>query len=306
LGFDDFASFIRRNSWVTEIELSNWGEIFLNKELVRILEHARDHAIAVTAGNGANLNTASDEVLEALVRYSLRKLTCSIDGASQETYSAYRKNGNFERVIRNIRKINRYKKQYGSTHPEMTWQFVAFGHNTHEIARARRMAERLDMRFKVKLSWDDLYTETFSPVADKGAVRREMGLGVADRDEYEEAYGRNYAGRTCWQLWSQPRINYDGRLLGCSINHWGDYGNVFEHGLEACLAGEKMTGAREMLMGRLPPQLDIPCSSCKIYHGMRSKGAWVEPPDSSRAHDGAGPSVPSETLIPRSSRGYKG
>jgi hypothetical protein len=133
------------------------------------------------------------------------------------------------------------------------------------------------MRFVLKLSWDDLYTAPFSPVINRNLARLE--LGAADRAEYERRHGRSYVASTCTQLWMQPRINYDGRLLGCSINHWGDYGNVFEEGLQACLGGEKMAYARAMLSGNRQAREDIPCSSCKVYQGMRERGAWVELPE---------------------------
>jgi len=259
---DDFARFLREHPWVTDVELSNWGEILLNPRLPQILAHAREHAVAVRAANGVNLNTASDAVLESLVVHQVRRLNCSIDGASQATYSRYRKKGDYAQVIENIRKINGYKQKHGSPWPELTWQFVVFGHNEHEISEARQLAAQLGMRFVLKLSWDDLYTDAFSPVIDRELVRREVG--AADRTEFEQRHGKSYLAGACRQLWQQPRINYDGRLLGCSINHWGDFGNVFEHGLEACLQGEKMAYALAMLAGDAPPRADVPCSSCEV------------------------------------------
>ena len=74
-------------------------------------------------------------------------MTVSLDGASQETYEIYRVGGAFERVINNIKAINAYKKQYKSAVPILLWQFVAFGHNEHEIAKAKTLATRLGMHF---------------------------------------------------------------------------------------------------------------------------------------------------------------
>lgn len=37
-----------------------------------------------------------------------------------------------------------------------------------------------------------------------------------------------------------PQINWDGKLLGCCLNFWGDFGgNAFEQGLERILTSEK-------------------------------------------------------------------
>ena len=275
----DFKKFLRDHPWVSDIELSNWGEVFLNKELESILRHAHLHHVRLRIDNGANLNLASDQVLEALVKYKLRSLSCPIDGASQGVYSVYRVNGNFDRVIAHIRQINNFKRRYRTTYPVLRWQFVAFGHNTHEISKARDMARELGMDFFLKLSWDDLYTETYSPVRDRELVKKESGLGVADRREYETKFRRNYISASCHQLWLKPRINFDGRLLGCSINHWNDFGNVFTNGLEASLNSGKMQRTKDMLMGLTDADEGSPCLRCQVYFSMKKNNAWIKPED---------------------------
>ena len=59
---------------------------FSNPSLVKILAYADQKGVAITLANGVNLNHARDEVLEALVKYRVRAVRCSIDGASPETY----------------------------------------------------------------------------------------------------------------------------------------------------------------------------------------------------------------------------
>ena len=126
LKFEDFKRIIDDNVWIRDVELSNWGEIFLNPDLLRIIKYAHEKNIILRADNGVNLNTVSDEMLEALVKYRFHSMICSIDGASQETYSIYRRKGNFEKVIEHIKRINHYKNIYKSAYPILTWQFIAF------------------------------------------------------------------------------------------------------------------------------------------------------------------------------------
>jgi MoaA/NifB/PqqE/SkfB family radical SAM enzyme len=150
LRLDDFRKLLDENPSLTLIELSNYGEIFLNPQLPRILELAHRRNVAVNAANGVNLNHVRDEVLEAIVKFQLRIMTCSIDGASQETYRHYRVRGNFDKVIGNIRRINELKQLHRSEFPRLRWQFIVFGHNEHELPKARRMAQELEMEFYVK------------------------------------------------------------------------------------------------------------------------------------------------------------
>lgn len=270
---DDFRAFLERNPSVQNVELSNYGEIFLNPQLLEILKIAHERNVALAALNGVNLNSVSDEVLEGLVKYRFREMTCSIDGASAETYRIYRVRGNFDRVIGNVAKINRWKEKYSSRHPLLRWQFVVFRHNEHELPKARAMATELGMHFLAKLSWTD--TGAF---ADPEMVRRETG--VTSRAEFEETFGRDYAQSICHQLWDRPQVNFDGKMLGCCRNFWGDFGsNAFTEGLTASVNGEKMTYARRMLRGAAAARADIPCTTCEIYLGMQRRGKWLERPE---------------------------
>lgn len=277
----DFQAFARDNPNVAHIELSNWGEVFLNKELVSIFQHAYRHNVCLYIANGANLNHISHETIEALVRYRVRKITCSIDGASQETYARYRVRGGFDRVIDNIKAINKAKARRRSKYPQLVWQFVVFGHNEHEIARAREMANSLGMGFVLKLSWEDLYgLPNPSPVIDHNLVGKETGLGVASRREYLARYGQDYVERGCCRsLWTAPQINYDGRVLGCPINYWADFSNAFAEGLDRVMNGQAMHQARAMLMGKIEPVEGLPCTACKVYHAMRRDQAWITDED---------------------------
>jgi MoaA/NifB/PqqE/SkfB family radical SAM enzyme len=212
-------------------------------------------------------------VLEALVRCNFRNLTVSIDGASNETYKVYRVNGNFEAVINNIKKINYFKKKYRSKYPHLLWQFVVFGHNERELPKARKLAAKLNMGFRPKLSWDP----NFSPVRDENLVREELGLKAASRKEYRKKIGFSYDYGMCHALWENPQINWDGKVLGCKRNFWADFGgNVFQDGLMKAVNNEKMIYSRNMLLGRKKPRDDIPCNTCEVYLGMSKNGQWLK------------------------------
>ena len=272
LKFDDFRALLQSNPALEQVEISNYGEVFLNPQLLRILEYAHQKNVAISIGNGANLNHVEDEVLEGLVKYEVRLITCSIDGATPESYRKYRVRGDFDRVIRNIETINSYKYRYQSSLPRLVWQFVVFGHNEHEISVAREMAEKLGMEFSAKMTWD----ETFSPIRDVAFVRSRTGWQSTSREEYEQQHGEKFASEICHQLWDSPQINWDGKVLGCCRNFWSDFGgNAFTGGLMNSINSEKMAYARDMLSGRKPARDDIPCSTCDIYIARRSRSKFI-------------------------------
>jgi len=282
LKLDHFEALLNRNPQIAHVELSNYGEMFLNPQLADILACAFDHKVTVSGNNGVNLNFAREDALEAAVQYRVRGLTCSIDGATQETYARYRVHGNLSRVLSHIDKIREHRAKSGSAFPLLYWQFVVFGHNEHEIAAARAMATERGMEFVLKLSWDADY----SPVRNRDLIRIETGVGAASRAEYRERRGREYTRDICFQLWHAPVLNWNGAMLGCCVNYWSDFGvNAFRSGLTEAMAGHKLEYARRMLAGEADPRHDIPCTSCGQYDEIRKSGRWLTR-DEVRQHGG--------------------
>ena len=272
LKFSDFKKLLDEKRGAKEIELSNFGEIFLNPELHAIIRYAYEKHVRLYADNGVNFNTVTDEMLECLVKYRFQRLSVSIDGATQQTYQKYRIKGDFNTVIDNIRKLNAYKIKFHTSLPHLIWQFVIFGHNEHEIPAAKKLSIELGMTFHPKLSWD----LDFSPVKNPDFVKKASGLCAIDRDEFRKKKGKNYSIAICHQLWEEPQINWDGKVFGCCWNYWKDFGgNVFTDGLHFSLNSEKITYAREMLQGIKPPRDDIPCIRCDLYLEYANEKKWL-------------------------------
>ncbi len=270
LEFENFRRLIDRNPWIREVDFATKGEMFLNKELVQILQYAHGKNISLDMNHGVNLNHAGEQALEALVKYQVAQLRVSIDGITQETYQRYRVGGSLMRVIENIRRINRYKAKYHVAKPRLIFQFIPFGHNEHEMEGARLLARLLDMQISLHLN---RMPDAF-PVQDRERVRRYTGY--ADRREYLAGEGKSCMRHRCYQMWTKPHIGWDGKLLGCSANIWGIYaGNVFDEDLVGSFNNEKMQYARDMLMGSKPPRTDIPCLKCFIYQDILEYGNWI-------------------------------
>ena len=284
LRFEPFRALIDSAPELQWVELSNNGEMFLNPELLPIMEYAHRKGVRLTAANGVNLNFVRPEVLEGLVKYGFYGMTVSIDGASEETYGQYRKRGSYRKVMDNLQALNDLKKEHESSLPNLVWQFVVFGHNEHEIVEAAFEARKLGMQIRFKLQWDD----DFAPVTDVGTVTKI--LGAATRAEYEERYGVSYMRATCHQLWNSPVFNWDGELLGCCKNWWGDFSaNLFEDGLANSVNSESIAYARSMLRGAAPARDDIPCVRCPEYQRM---AASLDLANGAGAHSSLSPCRP--------------
>ena len=277
LSLKKFKGFIDKNRYIRHIEISNNGEPFLNPELKEILRYAYANDIQISIGNGTNLNNVSDDVLEELVKCKVSHVNVSIDGASQEIYEMYRRKGDFNQVISNIKKLNSYKRKYESEYPYIYWQYVLMEHNECDVEKAKKLSEELEMKIFYKLSWDE---KNYIP-KDCEKMKEITGLEVFNRRDYTKQTGIGYlVNSACSQIIFSPQINWDGRLLGCCSVFQSDWNmNVFENDFLDCINSEKYRNTIIcMLSGdaeNTEMSHDVPCSKCRNFKEYIEKGQYL-------------------------------
>ncbi len=254
---------VEANPGLKEIELSNSGEPFCNPEMYEIVELLREHQIRPQLWNGVNLNHAPDRVLEALVRAGTDDITVSIDGATQETYSRYRRGGDIEKVFENIRKINKYKEKYQTKYPELRWQYILMEHNQDEVEDAIQKAGELDMLIYFKPDWRGSFQ-----ARDPERLAKLTGLKALDQLEYETNEEHVYGSEImCAQMLIMPQINWDGRVLGCCNVYLDDWRmNVFDTPLKELFNQPDYRAAViALLKGKNNDIFEGPCRKCYTY-----------------------------------------
>lgn len=278
----DFKKFLQMNPYVKLIELSDNGEVFLNPELEEIIKIAfkyqiiNKHPIKLNAENGVNFNNVKDSDLEALVKYgNFEIISFSIDGASQKVYSKYRRNGNFDKVIENIKKLNEYKKKYNSNFPLLRWQYIVnkYNYDINEIKKAKKLAKELNMTIFFKKDWKD-----FIP-PNKKEIEKETGINYNNLKLYSEKQDKTSRWIPCYDLFYVPQINYDGTFLGCCCKFTNLYKeNVFELGLEKVLKSKTVKKTKKMLMGKYQNRnfiKKLPCYNCFFYKNMKKENNFI-------------------------------
>ena len=202
-----------------------------------------------------------------------------MDGSSQESYSSYRANGDFNRVIENIKKLNNVRKYYiHNKLPVLSWAYVILPgtDSIQEIRRAKEMAAELGMTISFKRDWCGYIPKN----ADE--IEKETGLVFAGADVKNLSLSsRNFMRKTlCLELWFMPQINWNGELLGCCTNWRKGFGvNVFDKGLRAALNSETVRQTKKMLMGGGGVCQDSPCLLCPFYHRMKNADDFISKKD---------------------------
>jgi len=129
--------------------------------------------------------TAKKFDAEAYASSGLDFMTLSIDGATQGVYEKYRRKGDLEQAFRNIRSLVEAKRRLGSGTPIISWQFLAFEHNAHEIEAATAMArelgvDQIDVRTPFEVSWDDPEIRPAAVEPFSVRLREDLGRSIVE------------------------------------------------------------------------------------------------------------------------------
>jgi radical SAM protein with 4Fe4S-binding SPASM domain len=144
------------------------GEPYLSKHIFDFIAAARSKRIFVaTSTNGHFLDeTTVGQTIES----GLNRLIISLDGADRQSYEAYRKGGDFDRVVAGIRLLVQEKKRLRKKNPEIILQCLVLRSNEHQLGEIRKLAKELGVdkiEFKTAQFNDYVNGNPLMPEKDK-------------------------------------------------------------------------------------------------------------------------------------------
>lgn len=295
MSFAEFKRILDRiGSTCVNLELYNWGEPFLNTDILEMIRYAT-RRYRIHTRISSNLNVKNDALYRDLVSSGLNSLTCSIDGASQETYERYRVKGSFQTVLDNVRILRARRDELGKVEPKLVWQFLVFRHNEHEIDLATRMAREIgvdEIVFRKPhtpdeyRSWDSSLPRfsNFASVpacggngsdAGDGAAAAPAGVTAATATAAPPAkrtkpaappvpYAAKCATKCDWP-YSAVAINATGSVSPCCgvVDPADDYGSALEVDFATIWNGEDFRVARDAVRAHVvTPASENTCARC--------------------------------------------
>ncbi len=142
LDVNQFDEFCREyGPFAISIAFFRDGEPLLHPRFPEFAAAAKNHIAYTVACSNLSMRIDAD----ALVASGLDRLEAAIDGGSAETYQRYRRGGDFDLVIENLRAIVRARRAQAACTPWLVWKFLAFKHNVHEIERAGELAREIGL-----------------------------------------------------------------------------------------------------------------------------------------------------------------
>jgi radical SAM protein with 4Fe4S-binding SPASM domain len=192
------------------------GEPYLHPQFLAMASYASSRGIyTATSTNGHYLK---DEQARLTVESGLDRLIISIDGTSQDTYSAYRVGGDLQKVIEGVENVVAWKRKLKSKTPHVIFQFLVVRPNEHQIPDVYALAKRLGV--------DQVVLKT-AQVYDY-----ENGSELIPLQEQYSRYRRKTDGtyaiknemlNRCWKMWHSCVITWDGKVVPCCFDKDGQY-----------------------------------------------------------------------------------
>jgi MoaA/NifB/PqqE/SkfB family radical SAM enzyme len=286
----------RLGRFLCTVDLSMWGDPLIVPEIYDMIRYTHDRGIWTYLSSNLHAFKPDKDHARRLVESGLDMLTCSLHGASQETFAAYQPGKSFAETLAKVRHIIATRDRLGSKTPGIQLNFVVTRVNEHETAAFQELADRLGCRAVFSApSVNIRFLAAADPGSAPGAgapqplglapdlrqkrIRTHMQRWLPADERYvlkayqqvlEQGYRDDrYNGRKmydCSWPWLSSVINWDGSVVTC-CGSWDpkeDMGNVFAQPFGRIWNSPKYRLARRSFRRRLtaPQARDNPCATC--------------------------------------------
>lgn len=261
MSFDSFRTILSKIEDRAEfVCLFNWGEPFLNKQLLPMIRALHERGIRSHLDSNLTLRDFDRSEAEAIVRSGLSSLFASIDGTTQEAYERYRVGGSLERALGNLRQLVEARARLGSESPGLLWSFYLNRYNEHQIEHARELAAKIGVEiwFKPLSCPDDFQAERTRQGFDlfrppPSASRLHPRQRNADLPEFEL---HPLLHPVCRQPFNVGVINWNGDVFPCCAVRGERFklGNLVHQELDEVWNGKPLQSCRTFLRDFGPVQ----------------------------------------------------
>lgn len=231
------------------------GEPYLHPRFLPMVRYATDRGIYTATSTNAHF--LDEEQAALTVSSGLKRLIISIDGTSQDTYSAYRVGGKLDKVIAATRNIVAARKALRSATPQIVFQFLVVRPNEHQIPEVHRLARELGVD-RVVLKTAQIYDfengSPLIPTIDKYARYR--------RGKDNTYTIKNPLDSHCWKMWHSCVVTWDGKVVPCCFDKDAQHvmGDLRSQSFGEIWNGVKYRNFRTSLL-KARKEIDI-CKNC--------------------------------------------
>ena len=211
------------------------GEPTIHKRFPEMLQYAVNAGILDVKAN-THANNLTEEMIHRILASGVNEIVFSVDAATKETYEQIRVNGDFDKVVKNVRLFHEIRERDYPDSPTVT------------LISGCKVRDDQDI---------DQMTAFWGQWVDEVVIKE-----VVPRfDTYQ--WPINDVETACRRLWRKMYIWWDGSVTACDIDYLTklDLGNVNRNTVQEVWLGPKMTLMRQNhLAGQR--KCHMPCDRC--------------------------------------------
>jgi radical SAM protein with 4Fe4S-binding SPASM domain len=176
---------------ITHVRVHNYGEPFLDKELVEKVRYAKARGIA-EVGMISNGSLITEAIAQGMIDAGLDAINISMDAAGKEVFERTRVHLDYDAVIGNVRTLVRLRERAGRRRPRLILSFVRQDNSAEEQA----------------------FIKEWSQVADK--------IHITDLHNWAGTlHERSNVRYPCYRMWLTFTVLWDGRVSLCCADYDG-------------------------------------------------------------------------------------
>ncbi|NQV01195.1 MAG: SPASM domain-containing protein, partial [Bacteroidia bacterium] len=262
------------------LNLAGIGSMFLNKDVLKILEYAHSKSLNVNFVDEFDFFT--EEHARKVVDLGVNSIYISFDAARKETYETIKKGCDYDKALNNIRTLLRVKAEKKSDFPVIHFRYLINKLNYQELPEyVDLIADLINRGIRARLEYIGLivYPEVedyYIPLNDipediivrtyENAVKHNINL------HFSHAAMDKLPAHYCAR-WSEPFVLVTGEVIPCCAvlmqtprkdlrKH--SFGNVFERPFMEIWRSKKYRDFRKRITtkdGKMP----IQCRHCCVF-----------------------------------------
>jgi MoaA/NifB/PqqE/SkfB family radical SAM enzyme len=118
---------------IEHVRMHNYGEPFVDRSLVEKVRYAKEHGIP-QVGMISNGSLITEQAARGMIEAGLDAINISVDASGREVFEATRVGLKYDKVIGNIERLVRLRKELGKVHPKLILSFVRQNNSEDEHA----------------------------------------------------------------------------------------------------------------------------------------------------------------------------
>jgi MoaA/NifB/PqqE/SkfB family radical SAM enzyme len=223
-----------------------WGEPMMNPDFMEMVRYAKDKGLKVISSTNGHFFEEGMSI-DRLIDSGLDVLILALDGVDRETYERYRREGDFDLVIRGVQAFLARRRERGASSPRINLRMLVTRENEDQVQRMKELAVDLGV---------DIFTLKTLCHFDNEAVGESLVPCNPDyrRFQYDAGGHPVRIDNPCKKLWNHPTIYRDGTVYPCDYHTAGelDLGNAFSgngRGFAGVWFGDPFRGFRARFTG---------------------------------------------------------